>query len=81
MKALIFELDSVIVFTDRFHYLAWKEMADSMEIYFDENINNRLRGVSRRESLEIILDRYVKERHLEENEKEILLLVQESNRK
>lgn len=33
MKALIFDLDGVIVFTDRFHYLAWKEMADSMGIY------------------------------------------------
>lgn len=58
MKAFIFDLDGVIVFTDKFHYLAWKKMADQMGIYFDETINNRLRGVSRAESLEIILERY-----------------------
>ncbi len=54
----IFDLDGVIVFTDRFHYLAWKRIADEMGIYFDEKINNRLRGVSRMESLAIILERY-----------------------
>jgi beta-phosphoglucomutase len=48
----------VIVFTDKFHYQAWKKMADGMGIYFDETINNRLRGVSRADSLEIILERY-----------------------
>lgn len=58
MKALIFDLDGVIVFTDKFHYQAWKKMADDMGIYFNEVINNRLRGVSRMESLEIILERY-----------------------
>ena len=58
MEALIFDLDGVIVFTDRFHYAAWKQMADGMGIYFDEQINNRLRGVSRMASLEIILERY-----------------------
>ncbi len=57
MKAFIFDLDGVIVFTDKFHYQAWKKMADGMRIYFDEKINNRLRGVSRAESLEIILER------------------------
>ncbi|MBO5656948.1 MAG: beta-phosphoglucomutase [Agathobacter sp.] len=58
IKAFIFDLDGVIVFTDKFHYLAWKQLADKMGIYFDEIINNRLRGVSRMESLEIILERY-----------------------
>ena len=58
MKAFIFDLDGAIVFTDKFHYQAWKKMADEMGIYFDETINNRLRGVSRAESLEIILERY-----------------------
>ncbi len=57
MKAFIFDLDGVIVFTDKFHYQAWKKMADRMGIYFDEVINNRLRGVSRAESLEIILEK------------------------
>lgn len=58
MKAIIFDLDGVLVFTDRFHYQAWKQIADEMHIYFDEVINNRLRGVSRMDSLEIILERY-----------------------
>lgn len=58
LKAVIFDLDGVIVFTDQFHYQAWKKMADGMNIYFDETINNRLRGVSRMDSLEIILERY-----------------------
>lgn len=58
IKAVIFDLDGVIVFTDKFHYQAWKKMADTMGIYFDEEINNRLRGVSRMDSLEIILERY-----------------------
>lgn len=58
IKAVIFDLDGVLVFTDRFHYQAWKQMADKMNIYFDEEINNRLRGVSRMDSLEIILERY-----------------------
>lgn len=57
MKAFIFDLDGVIVFTDKLHYQAWKKMADGMGIYFDEIINNRLRGVSRAESLEIILEK------------------------
>ena len=57
MKAFIFDLDGVIVSTDSLHYRAWKALADSEGIYFDEEINNRLRGVSRMESLEIILER------------------------
>lgn len=40
IKAVIFDLDGVIVFTDKFHYQAWKKMADTMGIYFDEKINN-----------------------------------------
>lgn len=57
-KAIIFDLDGVICHTDRYHYLAWKKVADELGIYFDEEINNRLRGVSRLESFEIILERY-----------------------
>lgn len=58
MKGIIFDLDGVIVFTDRFHYQAWKAIADEQGIYFDEEINNRLRGVGRMESLDIILENY-----------------------
>ncbi len=57
MKAVIFDLDGVIVSTDSCHYKGWKKMCDEEGIYFDEIINNRLRGVSRAESLEIILER------------------------
>jgi len=57
MKGFIFDLDGVIVSTDGLHYLAWKQMADKEGIYFDEKINNRLRGVSRMASLEIVLER------------------------
>lgn len=69
MKAVIFDLDGVICFTDKYHYLAWKEMADNLGIYFDETINNRLRGVSRMESLEIILEKSEKNYSQEEKEK------------
>lgn len=57
-KAIIFDLDGVICSTDQYHYLAWKKLADELGIYFDENINNRLRGVGRMESLNIILESY-----------------------
>ena len=57
-KAVIFDLDGVICHTDMYHYQAWKQIADELGIYFDEEINNRLRGVSRMASFEIILERY-----------------------
>ena len=57
-KGIIFDLDGVICHTDKYHYQAWKKLADKLGIYFDEEINNRLRGVSRMESFEIILEKY-----------------------
>lgn len=57
-RAVIFDLDGVICHTDQYHYQAWKAVADELGIYFDEVINNRLRGVSRMESFNIILERY-----------------------
>jgi beta-phosphoglucomutase len=56
-QAVIFDLDGVLVSTDEFHYKAWKELADNLGIAFNHEINERLRGVSRMESLEIILER------------------------
>jgi len=53
--AIIFDLDGVICTTDKYHYLAWKALADSLGLPFDEKVNGRLRGVSRMESLEIVL--------------------------
>lgn len=57
MKGIIFDLDGVIVSTDHYHYLAWKSLADELNIPFDEKDNERLRGVSRMESLDIILEK------------------------
>ncbi|MCD8372510.1 MAG: beta-phosphoglucomutase [Clostridia bacterium] len=57
IKGVIFDLDGVIVHTDEFHYLAWKQLADKIGVYFDRTINERLRGVSRMASLDIILER------------------------
>lgn len=55
LEAVIFDLDGVICTTDEYHYLAWKQLADRLGIPFDRTVNNRLRGVSRMESLEIVL--------------------------
>lgn len=66
IRAVIFDLDGVIVSTDDCHYEAWKKMADEEGIYFDKVINNRLRGVSRMESLEIVLERATQEYSQEE---------------
>lgn len=57
IKGIIFDLDGVIVKTDELHYRAWKRLADAEGIFFDREINNHLRGVSRMASLEIILER------------------------
>lgn len=70
IKAVIFDLDGVIVSTDDCHYRAWKKMADEEGIYFDREINNRLRGVSRMASLDIVLERADKE--YSESEKQAL---------
>lgn len=68
LRGVIFDLDGVICFTDEYHYLAWKELADREHIYFDREINNRLRGVSRMASLEIVLERADKAYAPEEKE-------------
>ncbi len=68
-KGIIFDLDGVICSTDKYHYLAWKKLADRMDIYFDEKINSRLRGVSRMDSLKIILEHSDKVFTSEEKEK------------
>lgn len=55
-RGIIFDLDGVICCTDQYHERAWREMAEEFGIYFDPAVSNRLRGVSREESLEIILE-------------------------
>lgn len=57
MKAIIFDLDGVLCSTDEYHYQAWKALADRLRIPFDRAINDRLRGVSRMASLEILLEK------------------------
>ncbi|MFW6230297.1 MAG: beta-phosphoglucomutase [Halanaerobium sp.] len=55
-KGFIFDLDGVITDTAEYHYQSWKRLADEEGIDFDREKNERLRGVSRRKSLEIILE-------------------------
>lgn len=73
MKAVIFDLDGVIVSTDQYHYLAWEHIAENEKITFNEWINDQLRGISREQSLEIILKQSHKTFTKEEKE-ELLLL-------
>ena len=56
IKACIFDLDGVIVDTAHYHFLAWKRLAKELNIDLTEQLNERLKGVSRMHSLEIILD-------------------------
>lgn len=56
VKAIIFDLDGVIVDTARFHYQAWKRLAQELGFYFSLEQNERLKGVSRMESLELLYE-------------------------
>jgi beta-phosphoglucomutase len=71
LKSIIFDLDGVIVSTDDLHYQAWKSMADREGIPFDRQTNNLLRGVSRAESLDIILQK--SEKSYSEQQKQELM--------
>lgn len=66
-RAVIFDLDGVICHTDENHFQAWKSVAEDLGIPFDRTVNDRLRGVSRRESLEILLESH--DEKMEEAEK------------
>lgn len=68
LKAVIFDLDGVICFTDKLHFLAWSTLAERLGVPFDESVNDRLRGVSRMASLEIVLERSEKTWSPEEKE-------------
>lgn len=56
MKAWIFDLDGVVVDTAKYHYLAWRKLAAELGFKFGEEHNERLKGVSRMRSLEIMLE-------------------------
>ncbi|MBC1441040.1 beta-phosphoglucomutase [Listeria innocua] len=55
LKGVVFDLDGVITDTAHYHYLAWKKIAESIGIEFDEAFNENLKGVSRIDSLLLIL--------------------------
>lgn len=60
IKGIIFDLDGVLVSTDEMHYLAWKRLADELQITgFTREDNRRQRGVSRMASLEIVLEKRI----------------------
>ena len=60
LQGILFDLDGVLCSTDEYHYRAWKELADSISVSFDRTVNERLRGISRMDSLEIILEKSAK---------------------
>jgi beta-phosphoglucomutase len=68
--AVIFDLDGVIVDTAHYHYIAWKRLASEFNINLTPQQNELLKGVSRKRSLEIILE--LGNIHLEEAERERL---------
>ena len=83
-KAFIFDLDGVIVDTAKFHYLAWKKLADDLGIPFTQHDNEQLKGVSRVRSLELILnlggvtlDEVEKLNHLKEKNEDYLSYISE----
>jgi len=75
MKGIIFDLDGVLIHTDELHYRAWKTIADKIGAPFDRERNNLLRGVSRMESLEIILQKVSTQYTMEEK----IALAEEKN--
>lgn len=56
MRAFIFDLDGVVVNTAKYHYQAWRKLAGELGFIFDRSQNERLKGVSRMESLRIVLE-------------------------
>ncbi|WGK66263.1 beta-phosphoglucomutase [Croceiramulus getboli] len=55
-KAFIFDLDGVVVDTAGFHYLAWRSLAEELGISFSEEQNEQFKGVSRKRSLDLLLE-------------------------
>lgn len=69
IKGCIFDLDGVICDTAKYHFLAWKRLANRLNIPFDEERNELLKGVSRMESLDILLNDHVNSYSQEEKVK------------
>lgn len=75
VKACLFDLDGVIVDTAKYHYIAWKEMANELGFDFTLEDNERLKGVSRMTSLDILLSIG----NIEKSEEEKRLLATKKN--
>ncbi|AOR63819.1 beta-phosphoglucomutase [Pectobacterium wasabiae] len=71
-NGFIFDLDGVIVDTAHYHFIAWKNLANKIGIDIDEDFNQTLKGISRGESLNKILEHGGKFNDFDNNEKEIL---------
>ena len=67
-KGVLFDLDGVITDTAEYHYLAWKKLADELGITIDREFNEKLKGVSREDSLRLILEHVKRESVFSETE-------------
>lgn len=72
LRAVLFDLDGVITDSAKYHYQAWKRLADELHIPFDESYNEKLKGISRAESLELLLQNGdVKDRYTPQEKREL----------
>lgn len=69
IKGFIFDMDGVITETSEYHYMAWKLLASHIGIYIDRNINEQLKGISRMDSLDVILKHGNRENDFSETER------------
>jgi len=72
IKAVLFDMDGVITDTAEYHYVAWKQLAEQLDIEIDKEFNEQLKGVSRMESLERILRHGNRQNDLTTEEKVVL---------
>ncbi|OAB35704.1 beta-phosphoglucomutase [Paenibacillus macquariensis subsp. defensor] len=72
IKAVLFDMDGVITDTAEYHYVAWKQLAEQLDIEIDKEFNEQLKGVSRMESLERILHHGNRQNDLTTEEKVVL---------
>lgn len=72
MKAVLFDLDGILTDTANYHYLAWRAMAKKIGVNIDKEFNEQLKGISRKESLELILEKGELQNKFSQVEKEEL---------
>lgn len=72
MKAVLFDLDGILTDTASYHYLAWKAMAKKIGVDIDKEFNEQLKGISRIDSLELILKKGELQNKFSQVEKEEL---------